>query len=47
MRIRIENGKDFEWLQDAFSGYNVEGHIVVGVDGVWFVVDEIIRREKR
>ena len=41
MRIEIENSADFESLHNAFAGYKIYGHIVFGVDGVYFVVDRI------
>jgi len=43
MRIKIDNSKDFELLQGAFSGYTIQGHIEVAIDGVWFVVDSVKR----
>jgi hypothetical protein len=41
MRIRIEKPVDFEDLQIQFKDYRIIGHIQVGIDGTWFVVDEI------
>ncbi len=46
MRLKIENGKDFEKLQELFKSYNIEGHIEVGIDGVWFVIDKIEKVDK-
>ena len=41
MRIKIEKPTDFELLQGQFRDYRIEGHIEVGIDGTWFVVDKI------
>ncbi len=43
MKIKIDNSKDFEKLQEAFDGYTIQGHIEVAIDGIWFLVDSVKR----
>ena len=44
MRIKIEKSVNFEELQTQFEGSVINGHIEIGIDGVWFVVDSIERK---
>ena len=45
MRIKIEEPIDFKNLQKQFEGYKITGHIEVGIDGTWFVIDKIEPKE--
>lgn len=45
MRIRIYNTGEFEELQKQFVGYKITGHIELGIDGLWFVIDKIEPKE--
>jgi hypothetical protein len=45
MRIKIFNPAELENLQKQFEGYKITGHIEVGIDGTWFVIDRIEPKE--
>lgn len=46
MRIKIEKSVNFDELQMQFESCRIIGHIEVGIDGTWFVVDKIEPKAK-
>ena len=41
MRIEIILSNEIDKLQQQFKNYVISGHIEIGIDGTWFVVDKI------